>query len=84
MYVKNKVGRENTEFKMAATRQLLINSLNCVTTEDWKKRIKHAIKEENLIWNIDHPVSVEVEPMIIEFNENDDDDDDDWELLLPH
>jgi len=51
--IKNHVKQNNTTFKLNDVRQLLIDGVQRVTPEMWANFVKHTIKEEDKMWDIE-------------------------------
>ncbi|XP_018573234.1 uncharacterized protein LOC108912486 [Anoplophora glabripennis] len=51
--VKGEIARENRSFKLADVERYLKKALENVTTEDWRKCINQAEKEEKKMWDVD-------------------------------
>jgi hypothetical protein len=80
--IKGYVARENREFKLPLTKDLLAVGIARVTPEKWKKCVDHVKdKVETNFWNLDGLMETAVEPVIITL-ENDDDSDDDFDALF--
>ncbi|XP_050309960.1 uncharacterized protein LOC126745940 [Anthonomus grandis grandis] len=76
--IKGEVARKNTTFKLNDVKLLLIEAINGVTADDWKKCIGHVIKEEQKMWDLDTQAEVMVEPLIITPGFESSDSDDSW------
>lgn len=74
--VKGHVARNNKTFKMQEVRQLLLNSLANVSSENWQNAIKHAIVEEQKMWELDDVIdtTMEIEPLVISVGHDDSSD----------
>ena len=46
-------------------------SLNIITKENWREAIKHVIKEEKKMWDLDNLMKETVEPLIISVDSTD-------------
>lgn len=75
--LKSYVARNNRDFKMEATKQLLIDGVAQITPELWKKCVQHVVEkvEPGMIGNNDTSILPTVEPIIIDL-ENDLDSED--------
>jgi transposase len=71
-YVKGRVARENTTFKLADVKILFQNAISNTTPELWRKCIQHTIVEEEKMWQLDVCIEATVEPLIIHVGESDD------------
>lgn len=74
--VKGYVARNNKTFKMQEVRQLLLNSLANVSSENWQNAIKHVIVEEQKMWELDNVIdtTMEIEPLVISVGHDDSSD----------
>lgn len=74
--MKSYVARHNREFKMTATKQLLIDAIANITPEFWNKCVNHVIeKVEPTMMHSDNITERTVAPMIIHLDEESDSDD---------
>lgn len=48
----------NTTFKLPDVKKLLIEGIERVDADMWKKFIRHTIAEENKFWEIDETIDV--------------------------
>ncbi|CAH2014823.1 unnamed protein product [Acanthoscelides obtectus] len=67
--VKGYIACHNTTFKLP----------DLVTPEAWQNAIRHVVKEETKMWQLDHHIDTIIEPVIVNFNEESYSD----SLLLP-
>ncbi|XP_018573043.1 uncharacterized protein LOC108912319 [Anoplophora glabripennis] len=75
--VKGEVAGGNRSVKLADVQRHLKKALENVTTEDWRKCINHADKEEKKIWDVDNMVDEVIDPFIINVGNSDSDSDSD-------
>lgn len=70
--VKNNVAKKNSTFKMSEVKKLLLEALQDVTSENWKKCVSHVIKEEDKMWDLDTTmdVVVDLQPLVIRLDED--------------
>ncbi|CAH2010038.1 unnamed protein product [Acanthoscelides obtectus] len=70
--VKGYIARHNTTFKLPDVKVLLETSIQLVTPEAWQNAIRHVVKEETKMWQLDHHIDTIIEP--VNFNEESDSD----------
>lgn len=63
--VKNWVARKNTTFKLPDVKNLFVEAIGIVTTDNWVNAIAHVKTIEQKMWEMDEVVDVQVEPLII-------------------
>lgn len=63
--VKGYVARHNTTFKLADVKDLFQQSIHNVSSEDWQKAIKHVVKKEKEMWELDNLIDIHIEELII-------------------
>jgi hypothetical protein len=63
--VKGDVAANNKTFKLEDVRLLLEKGIQNVTPERWEKCVKHVIKKEDKMWNLDGLMETVIEPLII-------------------
>ncbi|GJQ67135.1 hypothetical protein Trydic_g8054 [Trypoxylus dichotomus] len=54
--VKHHVAANNKTFKISEVKELLLERLDVVTPEAWANSVKHAIEEENKMYQLDNIV----------------------------
>ncbi|XP_072390810.1 uncharacterized protein [Diabrotica undecimpunctata] len=69
--IKNQGSRENLSFKIKEVKCFLATAIQNVTPESWKNCIRHTIKEEDRMWDLDTRVDISVEPLITNVNNSD-------------
>lgn len=65
--------KNNSTFELADVKQLLLQTIDRVTLENWCNFIKHVIEKENKIWNVDDimvKIIDKVEPCVFSIMEN--------------
>ena len=73
-YVKNKVAKENTTFKIKDVLELCRVTLQNVPNIVWANCVDHATEKENL-------VDVVIEPLVINLADDEDGSDNDFEYI---
>lgn len=63
--IKNEVASKNTTFKLANVKILLLQAVQNVAVENWKKCVEHVIKEERRMSELDGLIDDIIEPFII-------------------
>nr|XP_023022563.1 uncharacterized protein LOC111510841 [Leptinotarsa decemlineata] len=76
--MKSYVARKNTSYKIQAVRELLYESLQHITEQNWRDAVRHAIEEEQKMWDLDNIIdaTVETQPLIINLQDDSDSEDD--------
>lgn len=74
--IKGHVAAHNRSFKLDEVKQLLLEGIHQITAEKWEKCVKHVIKEENRMYELDNIVEVTVEKIVINLGEDSSEDED--------
>lgn len=74
--VKTDVAKHNKTFKLSEVKPLLQNSLEKVSAQSWQNCIRHVIKEEDRMWDLDVHVDILIEPLVISVNNDSDSSED--------
>lgn len=76
--MKSYVARKNTSYKIQAVRELLYESLQHITEQNWRDAVRHVIEEEQKMWDLDNIIdaTVETQPLIINLQDDSDSEDD--------
>jgi transposase len=77
-YVKNKVAKLNTTFKVGDVLNLCLETMQTVPNTVWENCVEHAKKIEEKYREKDHLVDVVVEPLIINLDSSDDESNEDF------
>lgn len=69
--IKNYVADKNKTFKFADTKELFNEAVTSITSEKWQKCVQHVQqKVEQRMWHLDNLIEIQVEPLIINVDEN--------------
>ncbi|XP_050500717.1 uncharacterized protein LOC126880714 [Diabrotica virgifera virgifera] len=76
--MKGYVARKNTSYKIQAVRELLYESLEHITEQNWRDALRHVMEEEQKKWDLDNIIdaTVEIQPIIINLQDDSDSEDD--------
>ncbi|XP_074028603.1 uncharacterized protein isoform X1 [Leptinotarsa decemlineata] len=69
--IKNQVAREDLTSETDKIKGLLATAIENVTPESWKKCIRHTIKEEDKMWDLDTRMDIAIEPLVISSDNSD-------------
>ena len=62
------------KIKFQDVKRLMNEAFDNISVEDWKNAVQHAISEEEHSWKVDN-ILEEMEPIIINLNDESDSDD---------
>ncbi len=75
--LKPRAGKRNANFKMAELREIFEEEVQKITADEWKNCIKHAQKLVEEYLTKECLFFKEVDPLVIEFQEEEEDEEDD-------
>lgn len=75
--VKNNIARKNVDFKLETVRALAEHEFNNVTADDWMKRCRKTIENEDKYLQNEYQIDVVTEELIITLNNSSDEEDSD-------
>lgn len=68
--IKNEVARRNKTFKLNDVQELLQIAISNVLPQTWQNCLRHILKEEQRMWDLDIRVEITVEPIVINPNDS--------------
>ena len=74
-FIKGFVASNNSKFKLEQVRCLLYTAIDKVTPSMWQNNIRHAIGEEERMWNVDGLSDTMVDRLVINVGGDSDEDD---------
>lgn len=74
--VKNNIARRNVDFKLETVKELAENEFSAVTVDDWKKRCRTVIENEDRYLANERQIDIVTEDLIINLGEDSSSDDD--------
>ena len=73
--VKNNIARKNVDFKLETVRELAESEFKTVTVDDWIKRCRNVIKNEDKYLENERQIDVVTEELVINLNSSSGEDD---------
>lgn len=70
--VKSDVAKNNTTFKLNDVKCLFESAISKISAQSWQNCIRHVLKEEDRMWDLDIRIDVVIEPVVININQDSD------------